>query len=80
MICYPFYDDNPLQFEFDNRCVKLKDKSRSDALLEGGTFDGLYLMPIEIKKKGVEVLSMERGLLELWHCRLGHLHPRAISI
>lgn len=47
-------------------------------MLEGSTEDGLYCLPIDMKKRCVEVLKMEKVTLEQWHSQLGHLNAKAL--
>lgn len=73
-------DDNPVSFKFDHESVEVKDRELAITLLKGGTCDGLYCIPRDMKKRRVVALSMEKTSLELWHHWLGHLNTKVKSV
>lgn len=70
--------DNLVSFNDSSVCVK--DRRTSDVVTIGQGVDGLYQLNLNKHSRRAEVNSVDKGSMDLWHARLGHLNEKTTKL
>ncbi|KAF2300900.1 hypothetical protein GH714_018107 [Hevea brasiliensis] len=71
-------DDYPVNCEFSNVSISVKDRQTGQVLLQGPRKNNLYIL--SGNPKAYFSNRFRSGTADIWHQRLGHPQPSAISI
>jgi len=75
---YRFCSDNNLSVNFNATKVQVWNPTTKQVLAEGRATKGLYELPLNLG--GGVAFTCEAESHFLWHCRLGHLNSKAMSV